>query len=236
MNFAIIAAGEGSRLAQEGVSMPKPLVPLRGVPMIDRLLEIFVGLNAGCIAVIVNPNMKDVVEHVSQWKERHADVDFRVAVQQTPSSMHSFGVLSDLLPAGKFILTTVDTIFDPEEFRLYVDRFESADSEATEVDGMFAVTTFVDDEKPLWISFDDDMMITEFSDTAGVAVSGGIYGLHTESALPVLHKCLDSGQARMRNYQRALLADGLKIKACVFDRIFDIDHASDIEKAEQWCC
>ncbi|MDR3057375.1 MAG: NDP-sugar synthase, partial [Prevotella sp.] len=26
MNYAIIAAGEGSRLAQEGVTLPKPLV------------------------------------------------------------------------------------------------------------------------------------------------------------------------------------------------------------------
>ena len=27
MRFAVIAAGEGSRLAQEGVEQPKPLVP-----------------------------------------------------------------------------------------------------------------------------------------------------------------------------------------------------------------
>ena len=34
MHYAIIAAGEGSRLAQEGVARPKPLVLLNGVPMI----------------------------------------------------------------------------------------------------------------------------------------------------------------------------------------------------------
>ena len=31
MDYAIIAAGEGSRLAQEGVKWPKPLVRLNGV-------------------------------------------------------------------------------------------------------------------------------------------------------------------------------------------------------------
>jgi len=30
MKFAIIAAGDGSRLAQEGVTEPKPLVKVRG--------------------------------------------------------------------------------------------------------------------------------------------------------------------------------------------------------------
>ena len=41
MKFAIIAAGEGSRLAQEGVSLPKPLVSIGGEPMIERLVRIF---------------------------------------------------------------------------------------------------------------------------------------------------------------------------------------------------
>mgnify|MGYP002711385519 CR=1 FL=1 len=41
MKFAIISAGEGSRLSQEGVALPKPLVQLNGVAMIDRLIQIF---------------------------------------------------------------------------------------------------------------------------------------------------------------------------------------------------
>ena len=40
MDYAIIAAGEGSRLAQEGVKWPKPLVRLNGVALIDRLIDI----------------------------------------------------------------------------------------------------------------------------------------------------------------------------------------------------
>ena len=41
MRYAIIAAGEGSRLAQEGISLPKPLVKINGEAMIDRLIRIF---------------------------------------------------------------------------------------------------------------------------------------------------------------------------------------------------
>lgn len=45
MNYAIIAAGEGSRLVQEGVKLPKPLVDLDGRPMIGRLIDIFMNHN-----------------------------------------------------------------------------------------------------------------------------------------------------------------------------------------------
>ena len=41
MKFAVIAAGEGSRLAEEGVKHPKPLVELHGEAMIARLVRIF---------------------------------------------------------------------------------------------------------------------------------------------------------------------------------------------------
>ena len=52
MNYAIIAAGEGSRLQQEGVRLPKPLVRLNGEPMIKRLIDIFLRCNAESLSVI----------------------------------------------------------------------------------------------------------------------------------------------------------------------------------------
>ena len=54
MDYAIIAAGEGSRLAQEGVKWPKPLVRLNGVALIDRLIDVFLKNNATSISIIVN--------------------------------------------------------------------------------------------------------------------------------------------------------------------------------------
>lgn len=42
------------------------------------------------------------------------------------------------------------------------------------------------------------------------------------------------GMSRMRNFQRQLVADGLKLKAYPFTKILDVDHASDIVKAENF--
>ena len=64
MKFAIIAAGEGSRLAQEGVAQPKPLVAIQGVPMIDRLIRIFNENGAEEIVVIVNTLHPETEQHL----------------------------------------------------------------------------------------------------------------------------------------------------------------------------
>ena len=86
MNYAIIAAGEGSRLAHEGVAKPKPLVELNGVPMIKRLIDIFVRCNAESISIIVNEFMTEVRDYVSSIK---LDIPLNVEVKTTPSSIHS---------------------------------------------------------------------------------------------------------------------------------------------------
>ncbi len=226
MNYAIIAAGEGSRLAAEGVRSPKPLVPLNGIPLVDRLVDIFRKNDASSISIIINNEMKEVQDHVKKLK---LDIPFNVVVRSTPSSMHSFFELSHFLRDDKFCLTTVDTIFKENEFAGFIHSFIND----KEYDGMMAVTDFIDDEKPLYVDTDQDLLIRGFFSASGGQkyVSGGIYCL-TPKALPTLYRCIESGMSRMRNYQRQLIADGLCLKAYPFQKIVDIDHAEDIRKAE----
>ena len=100
---------------------------------------------------------------------------------------------------------------------------------------MMAVTDYVDDEKPLYVGTDSALNITGFHDTdeGDRYISGGIYCLAPKAIL-TLRRCMDEGQSRMRNFQRALVADGLKLKACPFSKILDVDHAEDIRKAEEF--
>ena len=232
MHYGIIAAGEGSRLVQEGVSLPKPLVEIAGKPMIGRLISIFKSCGAESINVIVNEEMKEVRQYLEQLAAE-SSIPLRIKVKSTPSSMHSFFELSSMMPEnGKFVLTTVDTIFRPEDFEKYVKSFE----EATDVDALMAVTSYIDDEKPLYVETDPEMHIKAFSDSALEDVkyiSGGIYGLTTPS-IGVLQKCLNEGISRMRNFQRQLLKAGLRVDAFDMGKILDVDHASDIEKANSF--
>ena len=229
MHYAIIAAGEGSRLAQEGVAKPKPLVELSGEPMIMRLMNIFQRCNAESISVIINDFMPEVRQYLESIR---LDVPLNVVVKSTPSSMHSFWELSKVMKPGKFCLTTVDTIFREEDFARYVAAFEADDKH----DGLWAVTPFIEDEKPLYVDVDRRMNIKAFCDQAfdgAKYVSGGVYAM-TDKAFPVLNECIDKGISRMRNFQRALIEAGMKLKAFSIDKIIDVDHASDIEVAQNF--
>lgn len=82
MKFAIISAGEGSRLSQEGVALPKPLVQLNGMAMIDRLVHIFAQNGAEQVVIIINNEVALTKEHVAALKET-AEVPLEVIVKTT---------------------------------------------------------------------------------------------------------------------------------------------------------
>ena len=80
------------------------------------------------------------------------------------------------------------------------------------------------------------MEITGFFDKApqnAKFVSGGIYCLDN-SCFELLTESVNSGKARMRNFQRALIENNYKIKGSPFSKIVDVDHASDIESADRF--
>lgn len=234
MKYAIIAAGEGSRLAQEGIREPKPLVRVGGEALIDRLLRVFTACGADEICVLCNTLTTQVADHLSMVQRDglsgHA-IPLRWKAKTTPSSMHSFFELSDWLTTEPFVLTTVDTIFRQDEFETYLETFHRAIADGA--DGVMGVTDYIDDEKPLYVGVADDDRVTGFFDCQNgcTNISGGIYGL-TPKSIATLKRCIERGESRMRNFQRAMIADGLQLRAFRFSKVLDIDHASDIQKAE----
>ena len=229
MNFAIIAAGEGSRLVAEGVSLPKPLVPLNGVPMIDRLIRLFVASNAKTISVIVNNENKQTQAYLQEQKKQ-LSIPLNIVVKTTVGSMHSLYELKPFLEDAPFCLTTVDTIFSEKEFESYIQAFKNDSN----LGGLMAVTDYIDDEKPLYVETDESFSITKFSDTKTENtryISGGIYCLKP-IALDILEQTMKSGMTRMRDFQRQLIANGAQLKAFPFKKIIDVDHVNDIKKAE----
>ena len=231
MKYAVIAAGEGSRLTKEGNTIPKPLIEVNGEKLVDRLLRIFEAQAASEVAVICNEQMTEVKEHLLAVQQTYG-LPLRLVVKSTLSSMHSMWELGRWLDDGPFVLTTVDTIFQEEAFSAFVQTFNRL-MEAGEADGLMGVTDYIDDEKPLFVSTDDDLWITAFLDRCDHPryVSAGIYAL-TPRSLNTLHDCVARGEQRMRNFQRALLRDGFRLKAWPFSKVLDVDHVSDIQKAE----
>jgi NDP-sugar pyrophosphorylase family protein len=229
MMYAIIAAGEGSRLLQEGFKGLKPMVRVNGEMLIDRLIRIFLANRASSIILLINEQSQELDEHL---KRLDLPVPLRVFVRSTPSSFHSFYELlkQDGSSPEEICLTTTDSVFDEKEFHAYINDFSNNRNN----DGLLAVTSFVDDESPLYINADLNHVVTEITDVSNAAhpsISGGIYCLR-KKALALVPAAMEKGIARMRNFQKLMIAEGLKLEAFPFGKIIDIDHVTDIAKAE----
>jgi len=227
MNYAIIAAGEGSRLSEEGIRIPKPLVEINGIAMIKRLLDVFEKVKANQISIIINESIKEVKEYIESL---NYDFKLSIKVKSTPSSMHSLFEMKELIGDDAFCLCTVDTVFKEAEFKSFIKFAEKQKDK----DAVMAVTSFVDDEKPLFVNTREDKVIA-FADKNSDSqyVSGGIY-YFKPIIWKVLNQSIASGNQRMRNFQRDLLKADLNIGFYEFSKIIDVDHADDIKTAENF--
>jgi len=226
MKAGIIAAGEGSRLRSEGIVVPKPLVPVGGIPLIERLIRTLEHHGISEIVCIVNEYSLEVKKFVESKK---FSVPVRFVVKTTPSSMHSLFALAPYLNDGPFLLSTVDPIFDENEFSGFLQyaRLHTA------ADGILAVTQFVDDENPLYVQLDTDRRILNFSKSEQSPwVTGGLY-FFSPTIFRDVDIVLKKNIERLRNFLNYLLQTGYRLEGYPFSKIIDVDHRSDIRVAEE---
>lgn len=230
MTLAIIAAGESSRLKQEGIPGSKALVRVGGVPLIKRIIQS--GLRAGAdrLCCIINEQSSDVKEYLCS---QQYSVPLHLIVQSTPSSMHSLFALARSLCDSPFCLAAVDTVFREDEFKRFL-AFSRAKTSAG-ADGILAITRFIADEKPLCVGVDAQMRVIRLSDTLESFewVTGGLY-YFSPRIFYVIDDALRSGTTRLRNFLRLLLTHNYQLYGYPFSKMIDVDHVADIAMAEQF--
>jgi NDP-sugar pyrophosphorylase family protein len=222
----IIAAGEGSRLIEEGSATIKPLIELNGAPMVDRLIRILKEAGFDSIGMIINESSEAVKDYIVF---KNFDIPIEFIVSDTPSSLHSFEKVVRLAGAGdSFYLFTVDTVFKTLEFKEFVEFCESS----LQYDAIMGITSYIDDEKPLYAEIKKDT-IRAFRDEKNNCefVTGGLYYFRRNPAFE-LAECVNSGLSKLRNFLRFLIEKKYKIGYFDFSKIIDVDHISDIKKAE----
>ena len=132
------------------------------------------------------------------------------------------------LAEDKFLLSTVDAIFNESEFLSYLHCAENGVS----VDGLLAVTRFVDDENPLYARIDEFNNILGLTDSKQSPwVTGGLY-VFSPKIFNEVDAALKQRIERLRNFLRHLLKQGYSFQAFPFSKIVDVDHAHDIQTAE----
>lgn len=216
----IIAAGEGSRLRSLGRA--KPLVPVAGVPLVERVVSNFAAAGIRSVAVIFNGEEQDCVDFV---RERFPDLVKTVVVRTTPHSLASFQMILGCSPPGRLLVATVDTLCSTEDFVAFVREAERA----PEAETVLAVTPLVSDEKPLWVRRDASGRVTEIGGPSGDAVTAGFYVVSERA------RALEppANLRRLREYLAWLCASGEPIRAVTIEKAVDIDRPEDVRLAEE---
>lgn len=228
MKMGIIAAGTGDRLASGGISTPKPLVPIAGKPLISRIIEGGAALGVSSVACIVNALNAVTIDYL---RSQPWPVPLDLVVKTTPSSMESLFCLAPHLSDEPFFLSTVDVVFGPG----ILEGFIAEAQRKTDSTGSLALTTFVDDEKPLWAAVDEAGRITAMGDAAkgSGAITAGFYYFK-----PDIFAEVDIARKKKLNALRQFLGhlvdNGYVLHGVPVPKTVDVDYPEDIETAESY--
>jgi NDP-sugar pyrophosphorylase family protein len=221
LSGGIIAAGEGSRLRQAGWTVPKPMVPVAGVPLIESTIRNFMAAGISRLSIIVNEQERECAAWVLG---RFSGLDLRMIVKTTASSLESFREVARAPEDGRMLVSTVDAWCRPADFARFVSSARCRPREAT----VLAVTPLVDDEKPLGVGMSADGRVTALGLASPALVTAGVY-LVSERARRLEPP---SHLGRLREYLGWLLDSGEPMFGEVIETVVDVDRAEDVALAE----
>ena len=228
---AIIAAGRGDRLRSAAAALPKPLVEVSGEALLVRQIRMMLEMGISRVSVIINSETDRLRQEIGLT----LPAGTHLLVADTPSSMESLLRLGDLIPPGRFLLSTVDTILSESELHRFFDRACAiADSSHPEsgFDGALGVVPWRGDAKPLFVRLDSQSKIVEFGNDSQKLVTASVYLFSTRIfsyAAEARTQKLDA----LRRYLGLLVDKGLKLAGVPMSDVVDIDEPSDLEIARR---
>ncbi len=217
----ILAAGAGSRLRQAGWAMPKPMVPVGGVPLIERVIRNFSAAGIRSLVIVVNEQAGDCVEWV---RSRFPALHLRFIVKTTRSSLESFREVTRRLGRGRALISTVDAWCAEGDFVGFVEAARRLPRDAM----VLAVTPFVADERPLWVSLDAGGRVTRLGGSSGEVVTAGMYLLPERRARHAPPPDLGS----LRDFLAWVVRRGEPVYGALIPTVVDVDRAEDLALAE----
>lgn len=230
MHGLILAGGEGSRLAADGIGTPKPLVTLGGQSQLVRLAGIL--RSVGCTSVTAMIR-EDFIASAEAARDE-AGLDWlRLAGCETPSSLHTLVAGLAASAAGPVLCTMVDTVMPEADWRRAAAETERQLAAGAAM--VLAVTPYVDDESPVWVTCDarGDVVRLGAEPVDPPCVTGGVYGL-APAVRPWAAEAVAGGMSRMRRFLESVVTRGARVAAVVVPRIIDLDRRRDLDVAQAW--
>jgi NDP-sugar pyrophosphorylase family protein len=230
MHGLILAGGEGSRLAADGVPGPKAAVQVGGRAQILRLIDTFAALGCESVICMVRDAFPDVLLAVESARQGLGD-RVRAVACHTPSSLHTLADGLREVPAGPVFCSMVDTVMPDRDWRSVYD--DARRQLQRDRDAVLVVTPFVDDENPLWVERGPGGLARRVGGPRVVppCVTGGVYAF-SPRARDAAEEARCQGGTRMRYFLGDLVREGARVGTVEVERIVDLDHKRDIDTAD----
>ncbi|MGM9741628.1 MAG: aminotransferase class I/II-fold pyridoxal phosphate-dependent enzyme [Candidatus Cryptobacteroides sp.] len=122
MQAIILAAGMGRRLGEYTKDNTKCMVPVNGVPLIDRLLGQLSALKLDRVVIVVGYEGDKLIRHIG---ELHTDLDIEFVenpVYSRTNNIYSLWLAKDYLQQDDTILVESDLIFDEVLLNMLIDN------------------------------------------------------------------------------------------------------------------
>lgn len=212
MKIIIPMAGRGSRLRPHTLTVPKPLLPIAGKPMVQRLVE---DLAASC-----NSEIDEIAFIIGDFGKQ--------AEQQLMAIAHSLGAKGSIyfqdqpLGTAHAILCAKDSLTGPCIIAFSDTLFKANFSINSEVDGMVWVQKVKDPSSFGVVKVNQNNVITDFVEKSPVFVSDlaivGIYylkdgdNLRNELQYLIDNDIKDKGEYQLTSALESMKSKGLIIK------------------------
>ncbi len=229
----ILGAGLGSRLKSE--SHAKPLAKIGGSSLLQRWLDQLSRSSDGSILCALREELLKDEDFQNLPKSPFLNYLF----VNTPSSLHTLVELIRALkkPTVPTLFLMADTILKDQDLQNFVNFCQKLPHDQCAV----LTTTYVDDEKPLWVHRSAAGLVTDFAsspnpeETSSLSqpaqeITSGLYWLNPK-AMEIAEEVLAEGTDKMRNFLKRLATGGTPIKTFVVAKTIDVDHPLDLKKA-----
>ncbi len=225
---AILAAGAGERLRPAVGPIPKPLVPLGGLPMLLRQAAALRRAGARAVVAIVNSESARLLEA----NRIELPADLKLCVRDTANSMESLFALADHLAGDRFLLATVDALVAQPELGRFVAAAVAATAlaGAGRYDGALALVRWRGDRRPLFARLAPDRTIAALGAGESALVTAGFYFL-SNAIFDFVPRARAHGLDALRRFLALLVAERVRLLGVEIHGAIDIDEGADLAAA-----
>jgi dTDP-glucose pyrophosphorylase len=163
MKAVILAAGKGTRMGELTSAVPKPMLEVKGKPILEHIVAGIVGAGIREIFMVTGFRSEVIEHHFGDGRRFGATISFgRQQVQdgtgKAPELARSF------VGPDNFLLTYGDILVRPENYRRILDRFGTGN-----FSGLITVTEGEDVTKGGLNFFDQDFQLTRLVEKPSAA-------------------------------------------------------------------